>query len=656
MSVRLTKSRFIQALSCPTKLFYAADKVYANQSIEDPFLAALAEGGFQVGELAKCYFPGGIEINSINQNEAVEETKRLLQQKNVILFEAAIKYENCLVRVDVLVKKGNLIELHEVKSKSFDGHEEAKFLKRDGKPKSEWKKYLYELAFQKWVVKNSFSKFTVSAYLMLIDRSQYTATIGLNQKFPIVTDAAGRKRVIVDDSITPEDLRTKLLLSVNVDLICSDIYEEIDHGLDVIESFDQMVARLSAACEEHMLIDYKLGKHCKVCEFIATENDLKEGKLDGRIECFKRKMGTTSDIFDEPTVLDLWNYRNKDKLIESGIIRLSDVTEDDIKINKSNDGLSLTERQWKQVEKAKHKDDTIYIDKKGLQAEMETWNYPLHFIDFETAMVALPFGANRHPYEGIAFQFSHHIVEIDGSIRHAGQFLNAEPGHFPNYDFARALKYELETDQGSIFIYSGHENTYLNLIIDQLECDACPPNDKDALITFFKEITHSKNDSILKWQGKRDMVDLLDVVKKYYFDPRTKGSNSIKHVLPAILSRSSFLQKKYGTPIYGASDGIPSLNFKNWKWVEYDENGIMIDPYEKLPKLFSDKQDRQIEILSESDSLANGGAAMMAYARMQFEKMSDYECKELSNALFMYCELDTLAMVMIYEAWKDIVD
>ena len=41
----------------------------------------------------------------------------------------------------------------------------------------------------------------------------------------------------------------------------------------------------------------------------------------------------------------------------------------------------------------------------------------------------------------------------------------------------------------------------------------------------------------------------------------------------------------------------------------------------------------------------------MAYAKMQFEHMSDYERSELQAGLLKYCELDTLAMVMIYEAW-----
>src|SRR6478672_1772714 len=53
----LTKSRFKQALDCPSKLFYCnKPNEYADDALDDPFLAALAEGGFQVGELAKFLF------------------------------------------------------------------------------------------------------------------------------------------------------------------------------------------------------------------------------------------------------------------------------------------------------------------------------------------------------------------------------------------------------------------------------------------------------------------------------------------------------------------------------------------------------------------------------------------------------------------------
>ena len=50
----LSKSRFKQALNCPTKLYYGTKgNNYADNNADDPFMAALAEGGYQVGELAK---------------------------------------------------------------------------------------------------------------------------------------------------------------------------------------------------------------------------------------------------------------------------------------------------------------------------------------------------------------------------------------------------------------------------------------------------------------------------------------------------------------------------------------------------------------------------------------------------------------------------
>lgn len=40
---------------------------------------------------------------------------------------------------------------------------------------------------------------------------------------------------------------------------------------------------------------------------------------------------------------------------------------------------------------------------------------------------------------------------------------------------------------------------------------------------------------------------------------------------------------------------------------------------------------------------------MTAWSRMQFTEMSDIEREEIQKALLKYCELDTLAMVMIWE-------
>ena len=62
------------------------------------------------------------------------------------------------------------------------------------------------------------------------------------------------------------------------------------------------------------------------------------------------------------------------------------------------------------------------------------------------------------------------------------------------------------------------------------------------------------------------------------------------------------------------------------------------------------------ELISDESVLRDGGAAMIAYARAQYEEMGEYEREQLFQALRKYCELDTLAMVMLYEGWIDLIE
>lgn len=68
-----------------------------------------------------------------------------------------------------------------------------------------------------------------------------------------------------------------------------------------------------------------------------------------------------------------------------------------------------------------------------------------------------------------------------------------------------------------------------------------------------------------------------------------------------------------------------------------------------LPKLESIDTD---ERFFNEDSINHGGAAMVAYAKCQFTGISDNEISALRSSLLKYCELDTLAMVMLWQTWK----
>ncbi len=657
----LTKSRFKLATECPTKLFYTGkDKEYADQKCDDDFLLALAEGGIQVGELAKCYFPDGHDIKSLDYEKSLEKTNQLLMLNQVTIYEAAIATDNLFIRVDVLVKDKNRLSLYEVKAKSIEPEEENPFITKRAKTiNSEWKPYLYDVAFQKLVTRRALPQYDVSAYLMLADKSAKCPTDGLNQKFHLVKDSNKRVSVSVSESLTEEDLTPPILCKVNVDAECEKMYSDTYDCGEQSLNFEQWVDWLADHYVSNRRIRTPISTACASCEFKISEDDERSQLKSGFKECWTEELGWNDEDFKCPTVLDVWDLRTKDSLIQKRLIKMSDLSKKDIEPKNptpdSNPGISRLNRQWLQIMKVKSKDSSFWLDRENLQNEMNKWVFPLHFIDFETVKLAIPFNAGRRPYEEIAFQFSHHIVRKDGTVEHYGEYLNREPGAFPNYEFVRNLKVQLEDDNGTIFRYSHYENTCLNNIHHQLREDQRKIEDREELCRFIESITQPPKKSKENWLNDRNMVDMLEIVKRYYYDPATNGSNSIKDVLPAILNGSTYLQKKYSESIYGSQDGIPSHNFKNKQWVEIKE-GQVVDPYKKLPLMFQDVSERNMRnLVSTNEELREGGAAMIAYARMQSEEMLDFEREEIQTALLKYCELDTLAMVMIYEGWKDLL-
>lgn len=638
----LTKSRFKLGRECPTKLFYTKKKEYLDSKMDDAFLAALAEGGFQVGELAKCYHPNGHDITTLDYEEVEKQTNKLLKEDKVIIYEPAIRFNNLFIRIDILIRDGNHFELIEVKAKSFNSDEDE-FVGKRGGILSGWLPYLEDVAFQRHVLASKFPKATIDSYLMMADKKALCSTDGLNQKFRIVRDESNRKGCRISHDLTKADLKKKILIKVSVD-------DEIDLIMED-GTFLEDIESLATAYEKDKKITAEIGTHCAGCEFDCTPEEEREGYKSGFRECWKSALGWSDEDFDEPNVLEIWSFSSKDQLIAEGRIKISDLTVEDFEpVTDGNPGISAKERKWLQVEKVQNNDNTPYFDAHGLKIEMDKWIYPLHFIDFETSMVAIPFNKGRRPYEAIAFQFSHHTVYEDGRVEYSVEFLNTNVGEFPNYEFLREFKRQLEGDEGTIFRYSPHENTFLNHIYRQLREDESDIPDREELCEFIKTITTSSSSMAEKWEGDRSMVDLWHLVKRYYYDPATRGSNSIKAVLPAILNSSDFLKEKYCKPIYGTEKGIKSLNFKDRLWLEI-KDGKVVDPYKKLLKMFTDVSDKNLEIFTEDDELANGGAALTAYGRMQFSEMNEIEKKELSSALLRYCELDTMAMVMIFEAW-----
>jgi len=159
---------------------------------------------------------------------------------------------------------------------------------------------------------------------------------------------------------------------------------------------------------------------------------------------------------------------------------------------------------------------------------------------------------------------------------------------------------------------------------------------------------------VAPWEGIRDMVDMWDLVVRYHYSPYTKGSNSIKAVLPAVIHDSEYIRNKYSQPIYGKNKEITSLNFDEHTWIQPDKD---YDPYKTLPRVFEEyDEDKLDSLVEEMGQIAQGGAAMIAYAKLQFSNVPEDQREQIKQALLKYCELDTMAMVMIWDYWRELMD
>jgi len=643
----LTKSRFKLALDCPTKLYYTRKAEYENNADVNTFLEQLAQGGFQVEELARMEHPGGIVLlgDDYDYNKLAEETKNLLSREEVTIFEPAFLVNGLFIRVDILVKKGNKVLLLEVKAKSVAGDRHDSFISAKGKLIGGMDHYLYDVAFQKYVMQQCYPQWQISSFLKLVNKDAVTTVNGLHQCFKVIADSNLRTGIEKKKGLAKEDLGDSILSEVDIDAEVNLILEQ--NPLDEALSFEEMVNLYREYYKEDKKIFLGIGGQCKGCEF-KTENASE--KKSGFHECWTGQLQLSVAEVDEPKIYDVW-YNPARKLLEEGKFFMKEISDEDFKLSEEPGKLSRSERQWLQIEKTLQNDTTPYVDVENLKTELASWKFPLNFIDFETTAVAIPFFKGMRPYEQLAFQFSHHIVHEDGRVEHYNEYLNTGPGMFPNFDFIRALKQSLEVNEGSIFRYHNHENTIVNVIYDQLRNSAEP--DKEELLQFIERISHNTSKNAKSWEGERDMIDLQKTVVNYYFDPVTGGSNSIKAILPAVLQSGAYLQEKYQKPL--AETGVSSRNFDPRHIFLSMENGKAVSPYKALPPVFDGwDSDKLEEIVESIPEIADGGAALFAYQKLQFPDLAPGEREAINKALLRYCELDTLAMVMIYEYFREV--
>jgi len=604
MSQRLSKSDYKLGVSCAKKLIYKKLK-YPTSLATNEYMQMLAEGGYLIGKYATLHYPDGIEMPDDFKLSEIKTVELLASEVNVTLFEATIIYQQKVARIDILEKKGNVLNLIEVKSKSFDSE--------NGNVKKDLSAELADVAFQKLVLEEVYPNFTVNCFLLVPDKSKRLLIEDLitwfNVKDPnpfefsnfrkpsiafIFEDNSKQHKALIENSfLTVVDVNTAVeAILLNVRLQSKNLVDILNQGIKPE--------------------DYELTTQCFSCEY-RTPAEQKNG--------FKECWGKLADV--EPSISTLYHLGTlggknliANQLIKEGRVSFFDLRPQDFYRANTTEVGPRGIRQLIQYQNTLNGTEWF---SQSMKAELDSWQYPLHFIDFETYTGAMPHHKGMRPYETVAFQWSCHTVLSPGASPVHSEWINTEHS-FPNLRFAESLMKQIGIN-GTPLMWAIHENTVLRSILSQMDD--------------FNYENHELRNWLLgitKDEGRAGrLVDMNDFTLKHYFHPKMEGRTSIKKVLPAIWNNNEYLHQ------------IDWLK----DYVGFDLVGVIKSPYDQLSGFMAD--------LEEMEAVKDGTGAMKAYHDMQFGNAStDVTKKEtLKKLLLQYCKLDTMAMVIIWKYWMD---
>ena len=203
----------------------------------------------------------------------------------------------------------------------------------------------------------------------------------------------------------------------------------------------------------------------------------------------------------EYSVFNISRLRSDKKfeLYKSGVVKFEDIKDLD-KFNASQQIQIRSELSQEQI-----------IDKEAIKEFLDTLNYPLYHLDFETFQQAVPEFVGLSPYEQIPFQFSIHKEDGKGNLGHF-EFL-AEVGADPRYELALNLIKFIPQD-ACVLAYN---MSFEKRVIRQLALNY--PQISNELMAIHDNI--------------KDLM--APFASKSYYHPKMQGSYSIKYVLPALV-------------------------------------------------------------------------------------------------------------------------
>ena len=594
----LTKSNFKLGAECLHKLKYYKAK-YPSTKNDNEMLKFFAEGGFMVEAIAHAVM--GEDPN--------------------VQFEVTLEVDRFSARVDAFDLTANRLVLTEIKAKGVESPNIDQFFKKKTREVlKDWLPYMQDITFQVMVAEMMYPHLEVIPQLCLVNSNKTCGVDAIYSNIDLVPDDGSRDFGLPSAVYTGDvdGLRANHFLEfINVrecvDLLMSEVKADAQRMLDFL---DGKMPEITPAIST--------GK-CKLCEYRDTG-----ASQDGFFECW----GETPPRGHH--IIDLFRVGNGDGALRAEVnvriserkFKLADLPEHILDGGKSYEA------------PRRHQHAAVNTGREVVNSQLGdvlgAVTYPLIFMDFEASRIPVPYHAGMKPYELVAFQFSCHVIESPDStdlLHH--EWLNLKDV-YPNEEFLTKLR-EAVGDTGTILVWSHYEASLLKNVREQLRERGVL---SDEMEKWLQGVLGGKDE--LGTEIPSRILDLLKKSEAHYYHPDMKGSHSIKKVLDAVWS--------------GASELWTHPWFKDY--YATDENGRAVDPYNTLvsPDNFEylgDSADLEDEDDYEA-GVTDGVGAMRAYQDMLFGLNRDNPAirDSMRDSLLRYCELDTAAMVMIWEYWK----
>lgn len=219
----------------------------------------------------------------------------------------------------------------------------------------------------------------------------------------------------------------------------------------------------------------------------------------------------------ERTIFELYTMRHEKRreLLREGIIALADIPDD----------FHLSDKQRLHVEVSKL--TAPQIDADTIREKLDSWEYPLHFLDYETFAYAIPQFDGLKPFQQMVFQYSLHTIDAPGAeMRHSEYLSRGDDGL--SRSVAENLRDAMSGGIGTVLVwYESFEKGRND------EMAAMFPD----LADFFNEVNEKT-------------YDLMKIFSEnLYIHPDFKGRNSIKKVMPVLVPSLDYTA-------LGISDGL----------------------------------------------------------------------------------------------------